>query len=68
VTLSATLLTGSGLTEADSYALKLAGTTRWRPVPRNGGGADFVEQLAWGRMIFQWHTLPLPTTNGTAPP
>jgi hypothetical protein len=68
MTLSATLLTGSGLTQADTYALKLAGNTRWRPVHRHDGRADLAESLAWGRMIFQWHTLPLPATSATAQP
>lgn len=68
VTLSATLLTGSGLTEADAYALKLAGNKRWRPLPRHDGGVDRAESLAWGRMTFEWHTLPLPTSNGVVQP
>jgi hypothetical protein len=69
-TLFATLLSESGLKEADDYALMLAGQARWRPIPRSNRSAGEVAEdpLSWGRLIFQWHTLPVPATNSTARP
>jgi hypothetical protein len=65
---SPTLLSGSGSIEADQYALKVAKAARFEPLGRRPAdtalnpGAD----LSWGRMIFRWHTLPLPPTNAPA--
>ena len=49
---------GSGLGDADRYALELARTARFAPAPR----------LTIGRLVFHWHTVPPPTTNAPAPP
>jgi hypothetical protein len=62
-TFSAVLLSESGLKEADAQALKLASAARFRPLPRSQRAADGVGPMTWGRFVFQWHTLPLPTTN-----
>lgn len=62
-TLSAVLLTSCGLKEADLYALKLASDARFLPAPRADRRADGPGRLTWGKLIFQWHTLPLPATN-----
>ncbi len=59
-TLSPVLLMGCGRTEADLSALQLAGSTRFRPAARAGSGSH---ELTWGKLVFQWHTLPLPATN-----
>ena len=64
-TLSTVLLTGCGLPEADLHALQSASGARFRPLARAGGVRDHpgVSRLTWGRLVFQWHTLPLPATN-----
>ena len=62
-TFSAVLLDGSGLKEADFHALKLASGARFRPLPRAQRAPDGTGPMTWGRFVFQWHTLPPPTTN-----
>jgi hypothetical protein len=62
-TFSAVLLAGSGLQEADLHALKLASAARFRPLPRARRAPDGTGPMTWGRFVFQWHTLPPPTTN-----
>jgi hypothetical protein len=59
---------GSGSKEADAAALKFAATARFKPLRWTGPGQlpDAESRLHWGRMIFHWHTIPLPATN--APP
>jgi hypothetical protein len=41
---------------ADQRALEIAGTMRFEPAPR----------LTFGKLIFNWHTVPLATTNSPA--
>ena len=65
-TFSPVLLTGCGLEEADLYALKLASGARFRPAPRLPGTGHDPGGLTWGKLIFQWQTLPLPATNLSA--
>jgi len=65
-TISPTLLSASGLAEADVYALKLTTGARWEPLPRAGGAEAGLDSLTWGKLVFQWHTLPLPATNLSA--
>jgi hypothetical protein len=67
-TISPTLLSGSGLAEADAYALKLTTEARWEPLPRAGDAEARWNLLTWGKLMFQWHTLPLPVTNRPAAP
>jgi len=62
-TFSTVLLAGSGMKEADLFALKLASGTRFRPLPRGQRAPDGLSPMTWGRFVFQWHTLPLPMTN-----
>lgn len=62
-TFSAVLLAGSGLKEADQFALKLASSARFRPLPRGQRAPGGLGPVTWGRFVFQWHTLPLPATN-----
>jgi len=62
-TLSATLLPpGSGLPEADQYAVQVAAGARFRawPLP---AGEDRFQPLAWGKLIFRWDTIPVGVTN-----
>ena len=65
-TFSPVLLTGCGLDEADLYALKLASSAHFRPLPGDANGREGAGHLAWGKLIFQWHTLPVPATNLSA--
>jgi len=65
---SVTLLSGSGSPKADQDALAQAGAARFEPL--SGSPADLAPaptaHLSWGRMVFHWHTLPLPPTNAPA--
>jgi hypothetical protein len=65
---SATLLSRSGSALADQYALDKAWAARFEPL--RGSSADILlkptAHLSWGRMIFQWHTVPMPPASVTA--
>jgi hypothetical protein len=65
---SVTLLSGSGVAEADQYALDRAWAARFEPFSRNPAetGRKPATGLTWGRMIFRWHTVPMPSTNAPA--
>ncbi len=56
---------GSGSKEADTTALRLAANARFQPLRWTGPGQppDAETRLRWGRLIFHWHTVPLPATN-----
>ena len=60
-----TLLSRSGSSEADQYALEQARAARFEPLRRNPTetslhpGAD----LSLVMMVFRWHTVPQPPTN-----
>jgi hypothetical protein len=60
---SKTLLIGSGKREADEYALGLVAEARWRPLPAPARYDETGDSLVWGKLVFQWHTLPLPAAN-----
>jgi hypothetical protein len=67
---SATLLTSSGSPDADNFALDQARMSRFEPPgglePNAAMRASPLSQLCWGRLIFEWHTLPVtnsPTGN-----
>lgn len=57
---SVTLLSGCGSRAADQEALAQANAARFEPLGRDAMGAasNPAAQLNWGRMIFQWHTVP----------
>jgi hypothetical protein len=59
---------GSGSAEADQYALKEARAARFEPLSAGGPElpASRAAQLTWGKMIFEWHTLPVPPANPPA--
>lgn len=69
-TFAATLLAGSGSTNADQHALTQVYHARFRPARADSGATfDPARSLTWGRWIFQWQTLPFPATNiATAAP
>lgn len=52
---SAMLLTECGVKTIDQQALELARNARFKPVPAPG--------LTWGKMYFDWRTVPPVTTN-----
>ena len=66
---SFTLLSSSGLKAADEAAAQLAMQTRFdkAPIPI-GSPAGHSGLLSWGQMIFEWHTVPPPSTNSSLPP
>ena len=68
-TISATLLSGSGHREADRYALDLTKRARFNSL-RVSGPDRLMESAApvtWGKLIFDWHTTPVPPTNAPPP-
>jgi hypothetical protein len=65
-TFSPVLLSGCGLKEADQHALRLATGARFRSLPRGQRANEGAGPLTWGRMIFEWHTLPASATNPPA--
>lgn len=66
------LIGRSGNSEADKEALRLAGAVRFEPIRMTGGpkgdAASAREKLTWGRLVFDWSTVPMPPTNGTSGP
>ncbi len=53
---SSRLLGTSGWTEADDYALNLTREARFQPLPVEERGKNAA--FTWGRLIFQWHSVP----------
>jgi TonB family protein len=67
-TISAVLLAGSGDRETDHYALELARHVRFNSLRVNGPDRlmEKAAPLTWGKLVFDWHTVPPPPSN--APP
>ena len=65
---SPVLVSGSGLREADAYALDLAAGARFRPLPRTSRTRDGNGPFTWGALVFQWKTLPSTTNLSAAQP
>ncbi len=65
---SYTLLVSSGLKEADLYALAQARAARFQSLASSdlAPGTSPLAGLIWGQLIFEWQTVPLPTTNGSS--
>lgn len=66
--ISAVLLTGCGLPAADQRALEQASAARFEPLPDVARErlAHPLANLARGKMIFLWHTIPPPATETPA--
>jgi len=64
-----TLLSRSGSEKADQDALDATKAARFEPIRRNPADTTLnpAADLTWGRMIFQWHTLPQPPANAPPP-
>ena len=58
---------GSGSADADQRALREARQARFEPL-QLADPTDPTAGLAWGQLIFEWRTLPLPATNNPAEP
>jgi TonB family protein len=65
-TISAFVTESSGYDDADDRALELARQARFEPVRREGVGQPVNpnESMLWGRMIFEWQTLPSENEGG----
>jgi len=66
-TFSTTLLASCGLKEADEFALNLVARARFQPMVKEHRSRDEAGQLTWGKMTFQWHTLPPPAGSAAQP-
>ena len=64
---SLTLLSGSGSPNADRQALEQARAARFNSVERGLKPGATAQGLAWGQLIFEWNTLPVPPTNASPP-
>ncbi len=66
------LLAKSGSADADREALRLAGNARFNSInvggPAKAAAGNAPEKLTWGRMIFEWRTIPMPATNSSSGP
>jgi hypothetical protein len=61
---STLLLVSCGLKEADQFAMDLVTAARFQPLAKEKRSRDEANQLTWGKIIFQWHSLPPLPTNG----
>lgn len=61
------LLATSGSKEADDTAVELARNARFQSLRRSGPQAanDAPAPLMWGKLVFDWQTVPKPATNTT---
>jgi hypothetical protein len=57
------LIAGSGLVDADEYAIREAKGARFSPGPTQRGQAEYSS----GNLVFRWHTRPLTNTPGIIP-
>jgi hypothetical protein len=62
-TFSPLLLTESGYPEADLRALKIANELRFLPATNDGPTGQSPDAMTWGKLFFQWHTLPSPLAD-----
>jgi hypothetical protein len=64
---SASLLkpSGPGANEADVYALRESRKARFE-VLNVSDPVNPLAELAWGQLVFEWHTLPLAITNSAS--
>jgi hypothetical protein len=60
---SAILLSNSGFPEADHFALRTASGIQFESLPLKPGENRRADPLSFGRLIFEWHTIPPRITN-----
>jgi TonB family protein len=67
---SVALLSSSGSPAADKYALDGARLARFEPLSpsETETSTNPLADLAWGQMIFEWHTLPQSANDAPAGP
>jgi hypothetical protein len=65
---SVTLLSVSGSPAADQFAMDQAWAARFEPLNRNSAETILrpTAHLSWGRMVFRWHTVPMPPASAPA--
>ena len=68
-TISATLLTSSGLPKADQAALTFAAHAQFeaKPPEKNSAGDEITSTPTFGEMVFQWFPMRVPGTNQISP-
>ncbi|HYV26449.1 MAG TPA: energy transducer TonB [Candidatus Eisenbacteria bacterium] len=68
--ISARLLAESGRADVDQAALTLAKTARFRPLQVREENRPLVNapEMTFGKLIFEWHTVPLAATNSPVEP
>jgi len=49
---------------ADQWAVALARTLQFKPLPTDAARTNALSRLAIGQLIFNWRTMPVTTTNG----
>ena len=57
---------GCGLKAADQFALEFAARLEFEPAPKNATTPR--DTLTGGKLIFQWHSVPLPTNKVAGSP
>jgi len=57
------LLTSSTDKDADGYALEQARSIRFEPIDSESETGSSMIGLTWGKIIFEWDTVPKPATN-----
>jgi hypothetical protein len=58
------ILAGSGLAEADAFALRAVKVARFSPPGRPGSRQNPSSRVASGKVIFKWHTVPATNVMG----
>jgi TonB family protein len=67
-TASETVLTPSGIKDADDFALGVARTLAYKPLPEQPSAPQEMK-IRWARLQFDWQVVPLPAgTNAIAGP
>jgi hypothetical protein len=67
VPVSAALIASSGFQEADEDAVRQARATRFDPLDRVVEANRPLSGLAWGELVFEWHTVPATNPSITKP-
>ena len=63
---SAALIARCASAEANTNALNLARSARFKPLRWTGAQPPSPDQLSWGKIVFRWQTTALPAVSGSA--